>query len=182
MSRIGKKIIEIPENVEISILKNNIINAKGPKGELTHTIHQAVQVFEKKSKYLFLEMKDDKNSNKKYYGLTRSLINNMLVGVSVGYEKTLKLIGVGYKVVKNDRELVLTLGYSHPIHFLLPETIDATIHQQITLNLFGPNKILLGDVAAKIRSLRPPEIYHGKGVRYLNELIILKAGKSSGKK
>lgn len=179
MSRIGKKIIEIPKGVTVTINGNNV-KVKGPKGELQRDIHPNMKV-EMKDNQIEVKRPDDVKENRALHGLTRALIQNMIRGVNEEYKKTLDIVGVGYKVEAKGANLLLNMGYSHPIYFMPPAGIklEATTPTQIVIS--GIDKQLVGQVAAKIRSIRQPEPYKGKGIKYSDEHIIRKAGKTAGK-
>ncbi len=180
MSRIGKSPITVPAGVTVTV-KDQTVTVKGPKGELHQSIHQDIEV-EISEGEINLKRPSDEKEHRSLHGLYRSLINNMVVGVSEGYEKKLELVGVGYRATNTGQVLELTLGYSHPIHILLPKEIkveavtDRKSNPVITLE--SADKQLLGQVCAKIRSLRKPEPYKGKGVKFVGEEIRRKAGKS----
>ena len=184
MSRIGKKIINVPKNTEVAIDKQGVFSAKGPKGMLSRKIHSSMNVLVKDAVVTVVPVKGE-SADKNFHGLTRSLINNMVVGVSDGYTKKLLLRGVGYRAAVSGSELQLTLGYSHPINFKIPEGIQIKVDKlgkDPMVVVTGYDKEVVGQTAADIRSFRKPEPYHGKGVRYVDEVIITKVGKSSGKK
>jgi len=180
MSRIGKSPITVPAGVTVTV-KDQTVTVKGPKGELHQSIHQDIEV-EMSEGEINLKRPSDEKEHRSLHGLYRSLINNMVVGVSEGYVKKLELVGVGYRATNTGQVLELTLGYSHPIHILLPKEIkveavtDRKSNPVITLE--SADKQLLGQVCAKIRSLRKPEPYKGKGVKFVGEEIRRKAGKS----
>lgn len=179
MSRIGKQPITVPEKVNVTI-SDRKIDVKGPKGELSFTHHEGVTVGEE-DKNLIVKPVDASNKNRALWGLTRTLVNNMMVGVTTGFTKNLEFNGVGYKAAVKGRSLVLNLGYSHPIDYELPEGVDAKVTKNV-IELSGCNKELVGFAAAKIRSFRKPEPYKGKGIKYSDETIIRKAGKTGAKK
>ncbi|MEK6561029.1 MAG: 50S ribosomal protein L6 [Nitrospirota bacterium] len=179
MSRIGKKSITIPKGVEIKVDKN-VVSVKGPKGSLHKTFSTDVDISTQEGAISVSSMGSDKHF-RALHGLTRTLISNMIEGVNNGYEKVLEISGVGYKSMLQGRNVILNLGYSHQITYPLPDGIDATIEKQTVISLKGADKELLGQVAANIRGKRPPEPYKGKGIKYKNEKIIRKAGKT-GKK
>jgi len=180
MSRIGKKPIEIPENVSVGI-SDQTIQVKGPKGELSWAYPNAVSI-SMSSGVLSVERKGDAKSERALHGLTRSIISNMVMGVSQGYKKVLDIVGIGYKAQVSGDKIMLSLGYSHPIEFQLPPGITATTDQkQVQLTLTGVDKQQLGQVAASLNALRRPDAYKGKGVRYSGKRIKLKVGKA-GKK
>lgn len=173
MSRIGKKPIIIPEGVDIVIEKKQI-TVKGPKGSLTRTLHDLVNIEYKENEIL---VQEGKNSGA-IEGLTRTLIDNMVTGVTEGYEKKLEIHGVGYRANKAGNKINLSLGFSHPVVFEIPEGIEVDIPSATEVIVKGIDKQLVGEVAANIRKQRPPEVYHGKGIRYENEYVIRKEGKS----
>jgi large subunit ribosomal protein L6 len=183
MSRIGKAPIEIAKGVEVT-MNNGIITVKGPKGQLTQDIDSVVSVEINDGQITLTRSSDHKDARSKH-GLYRALINNMIVGVSTGWTRNLEMIGVGYRAKANGQQLELTLGYSHPIVFELPTEVKVSAkaekgeNPQILLESY--DKQLIGAVAAKIRSLRSPEPYKGKGVRYVGEFVRKKAGKSAAK-
>ncbi len=179
MSRVGKKLITIPSGV--SVTKNeNIIKVKGPKGELQTAVHSNIKV-EIKNGEVSVQRPDDFKINKSLHGLTRALIQNMIKGVTEQYQKTLDIVGVGYKVEQKGENILFNIGYSHPIYFMPPTgiTVQAQTANQIVVT--GIDKQLVGMVSAKIRSFRKPEPYKGKGIKYSNEQIVRKAGKTAGK-
>ena len=181
MSRIGKAPISIPSGVNVTV-KDNTVTVKGPKGELSQDIHPEMEVKVEDGKVTVVRPNEEKETRAQH-GLYRSLINNMVVGVSEGYKKQLELVGVGYRATNQGQLLDLELGYSHPIQLMLPKEIkveavtDRKSNPIITLE--SADKQLLGQVCAKIRSLRKPEPYKGKGVRFKGEEIRRKAGKSA---
>lgn len=177
MSRIGKKPIEIPNGIDV-IIDNNIVSVKGSKGELSEKIHSMVKV-EKKDNEIVVSISDE--SNKKQcalWGLSRTLISNMIEGLVNGFEKKLEVNGVGYKVMLSGKKLTLHVGYSHPVDFELPEGINGSVEGNV-ITITGINKQLVGEIAARIRKIRKPEPYKGKGVKYIDEVIIRKAGKAA---
>lgn len=179
MSRIGKKPVAIPEKVNVTIADRKI-DVKGPNGQLTFTHADGVTVAQEGSE-LIVKPVDASNKNRALWGLTRTLVDNMVVGVTAGFKKTLEFTGVGYKAAASGSKLTLNLGYSHPIDYELPEGVSAKVVKN-SIELSGANKELVGFAAAKIRSFRPPEPYKGKGIRYSDEVIIRKAGKTGAKK
>ena len=180
MSRIGKQPVVVPKGVDVTI--NGLdVKVKGPKGLLERTFHPAVKLV-REGDNIEVSLVEDIKSNSRFHGLSRSLLNNMVVGVSSGYTKGLTLVGVGYRAQLKGKDLTLSLGYSHPIEFPAPEGIEFQVEKQTALSVSGSDKELVGRVAAKIRGFRPPEPYHGKGVRYTDEHIATKVGKASGKK
>lgn len=179
MSRIGKLPIVIPSGVKVS-LKNSVINVEGPKGKLSREIMDGVSIEMIDNKIMVNRVDETKNS-RSAHGLTRTLINNMVTGVTNGFEKVLEITGVGYRAEAKGNTLNLTLGYSHPINFLLPQGINVEVEKMTKIFLKGTDKELIGQTAAKIRSFRAPEPYKGKGIKYVGESILRKAGKT-GKK
>ncbi len=181
MSRIGKLPIKVPSGVKIEIKGQNI-TVQGPKGKLTRAINPKVSL-ELDGDTLHVKRSDDSRPVRALHGLTRALVANMVEGVSNGFKKELIVTGVGYKVEEKGRQLVLHLGFSHPVEFPLPEGITAKVERQkeISIVLEGYDKETLGLTAARIRAFRPPEPYKGKGIRYVDEVIIRKAGKAAAK-
>jgi large subunit ribosomal protein L6 len=180
MSRIGKKPIEIPDQVRVEI-KDRIITVKGPKGELSWSYPERIKVSVNNGN---IQVERDGNSkvDRTLHGLTRSYISNMVVGVSMGYQRVLEIVGIGYKAQVLENKIVLSLGYSHPVEFPLPEDIIATVDpKQIQITLHGIDKQKIGHVAASLKSLKRPDYYKGKGIRYAGERLKLKVGKA-GKK
>lgn len=180
MSRIGKAAITIPAGVEVK-LDGDIVSVKGPKGQLQKKIPAEIEV-KIEAGSVSVKPMSERNDLRKYWGLSRTLIANMVEGVHTGYKKTLTLIGVGYRAAKEGKNINFTLGYSHPIIFEPVEGVELNVVKQTTVEVTGASKEDVGEMAAKIRALRPPEPYHGKGVRYADEVIITKVGKASGKK
>ena len=176
MSRIGRLPITVPSGVDVRI-DGQQVNVKGPKGELSHTVAEPIQVTLEDGK-VTVTRPDDINVNRALHGLTRSLINNMVVGVTEGYRKTLEIQGVGYRVVARGQNLEFSLGYSHPIVVEPPEGISFTVERPTSLVVEGIDKQKVGEVAANIRKLRKPDPYKGKGVRYQGEQIRRKVGKA----
>lgn len=179
MSRIGKKPVQLPDKVQFA-LNGNIISVKGPKGNLERELHPAVKVEINDN---VVTVSTDTSDKKKValQGLFRSLISNMVTGVTTGYEKKLVLSGIGYRAEVQGKSLILNVGYSNPVDFKFPEGIQAAVEKNTEITLAGINKELVGQVAANIRDLRPPEPYKGKGIMYADERIIRKAGKTAGK-
>jgi large subunit ribosomal protein L6 len=177
MSRIGKLPVPVPAAVDVQ-LQESIVTVKGPKGTLTHTVAAPITV-EQGEGILEVKRPNDERESRALHGLTRSLINNMVVGVTEGYEKKLEIVGVGYRVLsKGPTQLEFQLGYSHSITFNAPEGITFTVENPTHLGVQGIDKQLVGEVAANIRKLRKPEPYKGKGVRYSGEHIRRKVGKA----
>lgn len=174
MSRIGKKPIEVPAGVEVKIDGQNIF-VKGPKGNLEREIHENIKI-EQKNNEIIVFKNNDKAEN--LYGLSRTLIANMIEGVTNGFSKTLLISGVGYRAQLQGKKLVLTLGYSHPVEMEAPEGITFEVPNATTIIVKGADKELVGQVTADIRSKRLPEVYRGKGIRYEDEIIKRKEGKA----
>jgi large subunit ribosomal protein L6 len=185
MSRIGKKLIELPANVTLSISEENVVTVKGPRGTLTQPVDRDITVAVEGTEVKVTRPTEQKR-HKAMHGLYRSLVNNMVIGVSTGYKINLEIVGVGYKATATNNILELQLGYSHNVYLAVPPEIKVTATMEKGQNpkvfLEGSDKQLIGDVAAKIRSLRKVEPYKGKGIRFIGEVIRRKAGKSSGKK
>ncbi len=179
MSRVGKKPIQIPEKTTVSY-KDRVLVVKGEKGSLTREIHSSVELEIKDNVITVLPLQDDRGSIA-FQGMTRSLVDSMVVGVSKGFERVLEIHGIGYRAEMKGNQIVLNLGFSHPIDFDLPEGISATVDKNNVIRLSGINKEVLGQTAASIRKLRPPEPYKGKGVKYAEERIQKKAGKTGTK-
>ena len=179
MSRIGKMPIAIPAGVTIDIAENNTITVKGPKGTLTRVLSPDMEIKVEGAEVVVNRPNDLKRS-KSLHGLTRTLINNMVIGVTSGYEKSLEINGVGYKAAKEGKKLVLNLGYSHPINMMDPEGIESSVDNNKII-IKGIDKEKVGQYAAEIRDKRRPEPYKGKGIKYSDEVIRRKAGKT-GKK
>ena len=179
MSRVGKKPIAIADKTDIS-LKGDILTVKGPKGTLTRQIHPAVKL-EIGEKEIVAVIDSQDRKTRALQGLVRSLVANMVIGVSAGFERVLEINGIGYRAESKGKSIVLNLGFSHPIDFPLPDGITAEVDKNNTIKLQGIDKELLGQTAASIRQLRPPEPYKGKGVKYADEYIQRKAGKTGTK-
>lgn len=179
MSRVGKQPITVPNGVEVKI-SGGLVSIKGKNGTLEREVRPEVEVKLDEGK-LWVTRKGEETQSRAFHGLERSLLNNMVLGVSQGFEKILDVIGVGYRVDVKGSTVELGLGYSHPINFALPENVKASLLKEgrdVALKLESPDKQLLGQTAARIRSLRPPEPYKGKGVKYRDEVIKRKAGKA----
>lgn len=177
MSRVGKKPIQIVKGASVT-LQNGTVNVKGPKGELSAKIHRSIGL-EVKGAEVLVTRKSEEKETRALHGLWRALIQNMVTGVTQGYSKKLEIVGVGYRAEMKGRKLHLLLGYSHPILFGPPEGIKIETPSQTNITISGIDKQLVGLVAAKIRSFRPPEPYKGKGVKYEGEYIRRKAGKAA---
>lgn len=181
MSRIGKKPISVPKGVDIKV-KDGLVTVKGPKGQLSQSIHADLKV-ELKDGELKVVRPDDSRQNKSQHGLARTLIANMVQGVSEGFSKSLQIIGIGYRVQAKGKGLEMALGFSHPVNVDAVDGIEFKVEVDNRakinkLHIHGIDKQLVGQVAADIRGLRPPEPYKGKGIRYVDEVIIKKAGKA----
>ncbi|CAH2030594.1 50S ribosomal protein L6 [Trichlorobacter ammonificans] len=179
MSRIGKMPIAVPKGVTVS-LSDSVLTVKGPKGELSRQIMPAISL-EIADTAIVVTRQDDSIASRSAHGLTRTLVNNMVIGVTAGYQTDLEINGVGYRAEVKGQELVLSLGYSHQVVYPLPAGIAVDVDKMTKLSVKGIDKELVGHTAAKIRSFRGPEPYKGKGIKYANEKILRKAGKT-GKK
>ena len=178
MSRIGKLPVAVPSGVEVNI-DGQTVTVKGPKGQLSHTVAEPITVRKDDDGALAVERPNDERRSKALHGLSRTLVNNMVIGVTEGYEKKLEIVGVGYRVLpKGPSEIELNLGFSHPVPFTAPEGITFTVEGPTKLTVSGIDKQVVGEVAANIRKIRKPEPYKGKGVRYAGERILRKAGKA----
>ena len=178
MSRIGKVPVEIPEKVEVKVNGAHVA-VKGPKGQLEYTFTDKVTI-KLDEKTVVVGPVDESKESRSLWGTTRTLVSNMVVGVSDGFTRTLEFTGVGYKAAVSGGTITLNLGYSHPIDYVLPQGVEAKVTKNV-IDLTGCDKELVGFAAAKIRSFRPPEPYKGKGVKYSDETIIRKAGKAGSK-
>lgn len=181
MSRIGIKPVDLPAGVEVKVDGNNIVTVKGPKGQLSEQISTLLKV-EVKDNTVNVTRESDAKAYKEQHGLARTLINNMVIGVTEGYEKKLEMIGVGYKVEKKGKKLVLSVGYSHPVEMEDPEGITTEAPSATQIVVKGIDKALVGNYAANIRAWRKPEPYKGKGIRYEGEYIRRKEGKTGAAK
>lgn len=179
MSRIGKSPVEVPDKVDVKINGAHVA-VKGPNGQLEYTFTDKVTIAQD-GKTITVNPVDESHQARALWGTTRTLINNMVTGVTTGFTRTLEFNGVGYKATVKGNVLTLNLGYSHPIDYTLPEGVSAKVTKNV-IDVTGASKELVGFVAAKVRSFRPPEPYKGKGVKYSDEVIIRKAGKAGGKK
>jgi large subunit ribosomal protein L6 len=180
MSRIGRKSIPVPTGVDVTI-DGRTIRVKGPKGELSHVLPEPITAERAEDGTLAVSRPDDERRSKELHGLSRTLVANMVVGVTEGYRKTLEISGTGYRVVAKGKDLEFSLGFSHPVTVPAPDGITFTVERPTLFHIAGINKWQVGEVAANIRKIRPPEPYKGKGVRYQGEVIRRKAGKA-GKK
>jgi large subunit ribosomal protein L6 len=179
MSRIGKKPINIPSAVTVAV-EGHVVRVKGPKGELERRVHDEMEISHEKGT-LSVARPSDEPRHKALHGLTRTLLSNMVEGVTKGFQKQLEIVGVGYKAEKRPYGLQLALGYSHPIEYRAPKGITLNAPQPTSITIDGADKEVVGQVAAELRSLRPPEPYKGKGIKYVGEQIRRKAGKAGGK-
>lgn len=178
MSRIGKLPITVPSGVDVTI-DDRTVKVKGPKGELQHTIAEPIEVSRGDEGQIEVTRPNDERKSRALHGLSRTLVNNMVIGVTTGYEKKLEIVGVGYRVVpKGPTQLELSLGYSHSITFDAPEGVTFTVEGPTRLTVLGIDKQSVGETAANIRKLRKPEPYKGKGIRYAGEQIRRKVGKA----
>ncbi len=180
MSRIGKLPVEVPAGVEVTIGEGNLVTVKGPKGTLTRKMAEDMNIAVEAGQIVVTRPSDLKR-HKALHGLTRTLLNNMVIGVTKGYEKVLEINGVGYRAAKSGKKLTLTLGYSHPVEMTDPEGIETVLEGQNKITVKGIDKEKVGQFAAEIRTKRPPEPYKGKGIKYADETIRRKVGKT-GKK
>ncbi len=185
MSRIGKLPISLPAKVEVSIASDNTVTVKGPKGSLSQKVDPDIKV-NVEDGTLTVERPTDQKRHKALHGLYRALLNNLVVGVSQGYTREMEVVGVGYRVENQGNLLTLTIGYSHPVMFYIPSEIKVTTAMEKgsapLIRLEGIDKELLGQVCAKIRSFRKPEPYKGKGIKFKDEILRRKAGKTAGGK
>lgn len=179
MSRIGNMPVKIPKGVEVTV-EGNSIKVKGPKGTISREFHKDMAIKAEDS-MIIVERPSNGKSYKALHGLTRSLINNMVTGVVQGFEKKLTLEGVGYRAAKQGKKLVLTVGYSHPVEFEPPENIEFEVPAPNRIFVKGIDKDMVGQIAANIRAVREPEPYKGKGIRYENEVVRRKEGKTGVK-
>jgi large subunit ribosomal protein L6 len=177
MSRIGKQPVTVPSGVEVAI-DGRSVTVKGPKGSLSHTVVEPITVERADDGALLVQRPDDERRSRALHGLSRSLVANMVVGVTQGYEKKMEIHGVGYRVALKGSELEFALGYSHPVKVLAPEGIKFIVETPTRFSVQGIDKQLVGEIAANIRKLRKPDPYKGKGVRYAGEVIRRKVGKT----
>ena len=181
MSRIGKMPVAIPAGVEVTVADGNLVTVKGPKGTLTQQLQPSMTIKQEGAE-LLVSRPDDGKENRALHGLTRALLHNMVVGVSEGFKKTLEINGVGYRAAKEGNELVMNLGYSHPVKMAEIEGITIEVPSQNQIVISGPDKQKVGQFAANVREKRPPEPYKGKGIKYADETIRRKVGKTGAKK
>ena len=177
MSRIGREPIAVPAGVTVTVADGNVVTVKGPLGELTQTFHKELTIAQNGAE-LTVTRPNDEKENRALHGLTRTLLNNMVVGVTKGFEKKLEIVGVGYRVEKQSGKIVLGLGYSHPVVFEEADGVKFETPDSTTVIVKGIDKQKVGQMAAVIRSKRPPEPYLGKGIKYSGEKIRRKAGKT----
>ena len=178
MSRIGKKYINVPDNVSIK-LNGQKISINGPKGNLSRILPSFICcTIDQEEKKIFLEKAQETKLAQALYGLSRTLVDNMVTGVSVGFTKRLQIAGVGYRAQLDGKDLILNMGYSHPVRMITPQTLSVHIESPTSLVISGIEKELVGEFAAKVRAVRPPEPYKGKGISYEGEIIRRKAGKT----
>jgi large subunit ribosomal protein L6 len=180
MSRIGRKSIPVPAGVDVKI-EGQTVKVKGKLGELAHTVAEPITVEKAEDGQLHVNRPNDERKAKELHGLSRTLVNNMIVGVTEGYKKTLEINGTGYRVTAKGKDLEFALGFSHPVTVVAPAGIEFKVEKPTLFHVSGIDKQLVGEVSANIRKIRPPEPYKGKGVKYQGEVIRRKAGKA-GKK
>jgi large subunit ribosomal protein L6 len=176
MSRIGKIPLEIPKSVKVAV-NGQTVNIEGPKGKLSHQLPQGVSIEQKENKVLVSRHRNDKQSAANH-GTVRAIIRNMMIGVSEGHKKNLEIQGVGFRVAVQGDKLVMNLGFSHQIEYVIPKTVKLTAAKPTEIAIEGTDKEVVGQVAAEIRSKKPPEPYKGKGIRYAGEVVKRKQGKS----
>lgn len=177
MSRIGIKPIPVPGNVTVTVGEDNHVNVKGPKGELSYTFTPHMEIVQEDG-HLSVKRPNDERDIKALHGLTRALLSNMVIGVTDGYTKVLEIQGVGYRAQMQGKNLVLNVGFSHPVNMEPPAGISYSVEGNNRVSVFGIDKQVVGEEAARIRGVRPPEPYKGKGIRYLGEFVRRKAGKA----
>lgn len=180
MSRIGRSPITVPAGVTVTIGDSNVVTVKGPKGELTRQLHKDM-IIELEDSVINVKRPSDNKEHRSLHGLTRTLVNNMVTGVTKGFSKTLEIAGVGYRAAKAGQKLALTLGFSHPLEVEPPQGITIDVPQPNRIIVSGIDKEAVGELAAKIRGYREPEPYKGKGIKYEGEVIRRKVGKAGGK-
>ena len=181
MSRIGRMPITIPAGVEVTVAEGNLVTVKGPKGTLTQKLHPAM-IIEKEGAEIHVKRPNDSKENRSLHGLTRTLLHNMVVGVNETYKKELEINGVGYRATKEGKNLVMNLGYSHPVTVSEVEGITIEVPAPNKIVIIGCDKQQVGQFAAEVREKRPPEPYKGKGIKYVDEVIRRKVGKTGAKK
>ncbi len=180
MSRIGRKPVALPAGVEVTVDEKNLVTVKGPKGQLQEQVSKLINIEVKDNEVIFTRSSDERN-HRAQHGLARTLVSNMVTGVTAGYEKKMLLNGVGYRAEKKGNTLVMNLGFSHPVEMVDPEGITTETPDATTVVVKGIDKALVGNYAANIRSWREPEPYKGKGIKYENEVIRRKEGKTGAK-
>ena len=180
MSRVGNKPIPVPKEVQVTV-SGSQVSMKGPKGQLTQTFNPVVTISYKDG-IISVTRPDDERLSRSLHGLTRTLLANMVEGVQKGYQKSLEIVGVGYRVNKQGEKIVLQVGMSRPLDVTPPPNVQFDVEGQNRIHIKGPDKQAVGQIAASLRSMRPPDKYKGKGIRYLGEVVKLKAGKAAGKK
>ena len=181
MSRIGRMPITVPAGVEVNVAEGNVVTVKGPKGTLTKNLHPEM-ILEQEGNVINVKRPSDAKQHCALHGMTRALLNNMVVGVSEGFKKELEVNGVGYRVAKEGNELVMNLGYSHQVKMPEIDGITIEVPSQNKIVISGPDKQKVGQFAAEVREKRPPEPYKGKGIKYVDEVIRRKVGKTGAKK
>ncbi|MGE7114633.1 50S ribosomal protein L6 [Lysinibacillus sp. NPDC047702] len=177
MSRVGKKIIEVPANVTVTVAADNNVTVKGPKGELVRSFHQDMKI-EQEGNVISISRPSESKEHRTNHGTTRALLANMVTGVSAGFEKSLELIGVGYRAQLQGKKLVLNVGYSHPVEFTPEDGLEIEVPSNTKIIIKGISKERVGALASNIRDVRPPEPYKGKGIRYEGEYVRRKEGKT----
>ena len=178
MSRIGKQPIEVPSGVEVQIGEGNLVTVRGPRGSLSQSMHENMRIVQEGG-VVRVERPDDEAFNRGLHGLTRSLLANMVIGVTQGYEKRLSIVGVGYRATLKGKDIEVQAGYSHPVLVAQPDGIEFEVPSPTSIVVRGNDKAQVGEVAANIRKIRKPEPYKGKGIRYENEVVRKKAGKAA---
>ncbi|CAM5220595.1 Large ribosomal subunit protein uL6 OS=Ureibacillus acetophenoni OX=614649 GN=rplF PE=3 SV=1 [Ureibacillus acetophenoni] len=177
MSRVGKKPIEVPAGVTVTIAEDNTVTVKGPKGELTQSFNKDIKI-EQEGNVITLTRPSESKEHRTIHGTTRALLANMVTGVSEGFSRTLELVGVGYRAQLQGKKLVLNVGYSHPVEFTPEEGLEIEVPSNTKVTIKGINKERVGALASNIRDVRPPEPYKGKGIRYEGEVVRRKEGKT----
>ena len=181
MSRIGRMPITVPAGVTVNVAEGNVVTVKGPKGELTQSLRPEM-IIKQEGTTITVERPSDDKLHRSVHGLTRTLLHNMVIGVTEGFKKELEINGVGYRAAKEGKELVMNLGYSHPVKMAEIEGITIEVPSQNQIVISGPDKQKVGQFAANVREKRPPEPYKGKGIKYADETIRRKVGKTGAKK
>ena len=181
MSRIGNKTITIPAGVEVNVAAGNEVTVKGPKGTLTRQFSGLMEIKQEENEIKVIRPNDEKHT-KQLHGTTRALLHNMVEGVSDGFTKSLELVGIGFRSAVSGNKLTLNIGYSHPVEFIIPDGLKAECKSATEIEISGIDKQLVGEFAANVRASRKPEPYKGKGVRYKNEYVRRKEGKTAVKK